>query len=238
MSYINARLADLNISFDKKIKNVHVLVRNYLCEFEKPDLILSVTEDEVKAESTTTLVSPGTIQRRAAFRKLAGILPEYNAFVFHSACFDVEGTGVAFAALSGTGKSTHMRLWQELLGDKLTVVNGDKPFVRFLDSQPEKLYAYGTPWSGKENLNNNIRTELKHICFIERSQTNYVERVQAKDVIDRLLKQVYIPQDPAALMKTIKLANRALSCCDFWIIHCNTEPEAAVVAYNKIFANK
>ena len=64
-------------------------------------------------------------------RKLAEWLPLHDAFVLHSATFDVDGVGVVFAAHSGTGKTTHMLLWQKLLGDKMTIVNGDKPIVRF-----------------------------------------------------------------------------------------------------------
>ena len=42
-------------------------------------------------------------------------------------------------------------------------------------------------------------------------------------------------KNPVALMNTMKLVDRLLSCCDFWIIHCNMEPEAAEIAYNTIF---
>ena len=71
------------------------------------------------------------------FRAFAEQLPHYNAFVLHSATFDVSGVGVAFAAHSGTGKTTHMMLWQKLLGERMTIVNGDKPIVRFFDESAE-----------------------------------------------------------------------------------------------------
>ena len=167
-------------------------------------------------------------------RKIAELLPLHNAFVLHSATFDVDGVGIAFAAHSGTGKTTHMNLWQKLLGDKMVVVNGDKPIVRFFEDEPETPYAYGTPWNGKEHLGCNMRTPLKHICFIERSETNYVEKVQKNAVIDRIFNQVYMPKDPMAVMNTMKLIDRLLSCTNLWIIHCNMEPEAAEVAYNTI----
>ena len=80
----------------------------------------------------------------AAYTDIAEKIPLSNAFVLHSATIDVEGVGVAFSAHSGTGKTTHMNLWQELLGDKMVVVNGDKPIVRFFDEEPNQPYAYGT----------------------------------------------------------------------------------------------
>jgi len=81
----------------------------------------------------------------------------------------------------------------------------------------------------------NMRTCLKHICFIERNETNYVEKLNKSDAIDRIFNQVYMPKDPIAVMNTMNLIDRLLSCCNLWIIHCNMEPEAAEVAYNTIF---
>jgi len=169
--------------------------------------------------------------------KLAEWLPLHNAFVLHSACFDIDGVGIAFTAHSGTGKTTHMNLWQKLLGDKMVIVNGDKPIVRFFDDEPEAPYAYGTPWCGKEQLGCNMRTKLQHICFIERSETNFVEPMEKADAIERIFNQVYKPSDPVAVMKTMQLIDRLLSCCKLWTIHCNMEDEAAEVAYNTIIRN-
>ena len=78
-------------------------------------------------------------------------------------------------------------------------------------------------------------TPLKHICFIERSETNYVEKMEKSDVIDRIFNQVYMPKDPVAVMNTMNLIDRLLSCCNLWTIHCNMDPAAAEVAYNTIF---
>jgi hypothetical protein len=218
-------------------------VEKYLFEYLNTEFIngLEFTTDfsDIQAEINVDISSYKSplpyLEYISILRKLAGCLPEYNAFVLHSACFDVDGVGVAFSAHSGTGKTTHMRLWQELLGDKMVVVNGDKPIVRFFEDEPETPYAYGTPWNGKEKLGCNMRTKLKHICFIERSEKNYVEPIGKADVIDRIFNQVYQPRDPMAVINTMKLIDRLLSCCNLWIIHCNMEKEAAEIAYKSIF---
>lgn len=171
-------------------------------------------------------------------REIAEKLFQYNAILLHSACFDVDGVGVAFAAHSGTGKTTHMNLWQKYLGDKMVVVNGDKPIVRFFDDEPGTPYAYGTPWNGKEHLGCNMRTKLQHICFIERSETNFVEPMNKQDVIERIFNQVYMPKDPVAVVKTMQLIDRLLSCCKLWTIHCNMKDDAAKIAYDTIFRPK
>lgn len=169
------------------------------------------------------------------YHKLAEWLPLHNAFVLHSAVFDVDGTGIALAAHSGTGKTTHMLLWQKLIGDRLKIVNGDKPIVRFFDDEPETPYAYGTPWNGKEHLGCNMRTPLKNICFIERAEKNSCEEMTKSEAADLLFNQVYMPKDPQAAINTLQLINRFISCCKLWKIKCNMDIDAAQTAYNKIF---
>lgn len=232
------RIADFNIEITSKIQTRYRKLDKYAADFENADIIIEYDETDLKQEMDLT--NEGNPQLWAykysvIYRKLGEELPFFDAFILHSATFDIDGTGISFAARSGTGKSTHMLNWQKYMGDKMVVVNGDKPIIRFFDDEPETPYAYGTPWNGKESLGTNMRTQLKNICFIERSKTNYVEKVEKEDVIDRFLNQVYIPKNKDSLMNTMQLANRLLSCCDLWIIHCNMDIESAEVAYKAIF---
>ena len=240
MYNVKCRIADFNILFETDIKHLDKIFKEYLYDFNTPDITVGITDKDinfekemVKDEAPKAYLT--TYKITALFRKLADNLPERDSFVLHSACFDIGGTGVAFAAHSGTGKTTHMNLWQKYLGDKMTVVNGDKPMVRFFDDKPETPYAYGTPWNGKEKLGTNMQTKLKHICFIERSKTNYVEKADKKTVIERIFKQVYMPTNPIALTLTMQLVDRLLANCDLWIIHCNMDEDAGKIAYNTIF---
>ena len=129
------KIADFIIDFQNKGKNFSDISEGFLCETQNADIHLHVTITDAEYEKRIAEFKNmfmGEYAVTMAFRKLAEWLPNNGAFVLHSACFDVSGEGVAFAAHSGTGKTTHMRLWQELLGDKMVVVNGDKPIVRIL----------------------------------------------------------------------------------------------------------
>ena len=226
--------------YEKEITDVILL--DYSCKKEESDIYLNITHEDILQElelSETKFKLPSTtLHSTAVQRKLAEWLPLHDAFVLHSACFDIGGEGVVFAAHSGTGKTTHMLLWQKLLGDKMTIVNGDKPIVRFFEDEPNVPYAYGTPWNGKERLGCNMRTPVKHVCFIERSETNYVEKMQPSEIIDLIFNQVYMPKDPMAVANTMQLINRFINCCSIWKIHCNMDISAAETAYNTIFGNK
>jgi len=224
-------IADIDIEIIGTLRFLRILREDYKSDNSEADLSMVIPEEFNGSISDEQI----ELKRTWILREISNNLFRFNSALLHSACFDVEGVGVAFAAHSGTGKTTHMNLWQKLLGDRMIVVNGDKPIVRFFDDEPETPYAYGTPWNGKEGLGCNMRTTLKHICFIERSETNFVEKIEKTDAIERIVKQVYMPKDPIAVMKTMELIDRLLSCCNLWKIHCNMEDEAAEVAYNTIF---
>lgn len=229
-----------------KIADINFLINNIYPGTEKPckqylisdnddcDITFSMTESDITAEENDGNFSKAYLEYIAICRKIAEIIPLHNAFLLHSAVFDVDGTGIAFAAHSGTGKTTHMLLWQKLLGDRLKIVNGDKPIVRFFDEEPNNPYAYGTPWNGKERLGCNMRTPLKHICFIERAKQNSCERVSKSDAVNLIFNQVYMPKDPMAAMNTVGLIDRLLSSCNLWKIKCNMDISAAETAYNTI----
>ena len=81
------------------------------------------------------------LETLAVCRKIAERMPEYDTFLFHGSCIAVDGVGYLFTAKSGTGKSTHTRLWRELLDNRATMVNDDKPLIRIAD---DGLVIYGT----------------------------------------------------------------------------------------------
>lgn len=236
------RFADFNVEVQTSYFYFHKYysesLSEFLCDSTSVDFKIFSSEKSVEFEKEIAEDTNHAIhyyEGSSVARQLAEELPLHGAFVLHSACFDVDGVGVAFAAHSGTGKTTHMRLWQELLGDKMTIVNGDKPIVRFFDTEPEVPYAYGTPWCGKENLGCNMRTPMKHICFIERAEENSCEPMDASEAIDLIFNQVYMPKDPMAVVNTMQLINRFISSCKLWKIKCNMDISAAKVAYKAIF---
>ena len=228
--------ADFKVEYESIRPKMQILCEDYISSGE-PDLVMKITDLDIEYEraAAENEFSVGYLETIAFYRKLGEWLPTKNAFVMHSALFDVDGVGIAFAAHSGTGKTTHMRLWQELLGDKLKIVNGDKPVVRFFDNEPDTPYGYGTPWCGKEHMGCNSRTVIKHICFIERAEENSCEPMKSTEVIDLILNQVYMPQNPMAVISTMQLVDRLLKSCKIWKIKCNMDISAAETAYNKIF---
>lgn len=234
---MNYNFADYKIEIKNRFERIIRQCADYETQFDVPDLSIEMSDGDFAFEHSVAdgKYSDAYIETIGVYRKLAEWLPKNNAFLLHSVAVDVGGVGVAFAAHSGTGKTTHMRLWKEYLGDKMVVVNGDKPIVRFFEDEPETPYAYGTPWNGKEHLGCNMRTPMKHICFIERAEENSCEPMESGEAIDLIFNQVYMPKDPLAVLATMQLINRFINSCSLWKIKCNMDISAAEVAYKTIF---
>ncbi len=227
------KIADINMELKGLSESFKASFKDYQCDGEEAELSFSCDEKEIISEDDGKgTFSRDYLQFIAFHRKIAEQLPFFNSFVFHCACFEVNGQGIVFAAHSGVGKTTHMTRWKSYLGDKMTIINGDKPIVRFYDNKP---FAYGTPWNGKEGLGCNKKTPLKHICFIERDSENYAEAVDKALVIDRIFNQIYMPKNPQAAIKTMELMNILLNSCNIWMIHCNTDENAGERIYKQIF---
>lgn len=235
---IKCKLADLNIQFETQYEDMFIkLLRNYMIDFSKFDVYFKITKDNIEFEKLNYLDQEEISLEEmycmtAILRNIGEKLPNFDGAILHSASFAVDGEGVAFGAFSGTGKSTHMFKWQNMLGDRFQIVNGDKPFIRFVDNE---LYIYGNPWAGKEGLRRNIKIPLKHICQIVRSETNHTEPMTKQEGINLLLNQVYMPLDPMARIKTLQLINRIADSVNFWKISCNMDDDAAEVSYKAIF---
>ena len=133
---MKCKIADFNFNINNLNEYISKQTKKYAVDSCDADFSFENTQEDIENERKLSVgkFGDGYIESIATYRKIAEWIPLHNAFLLHSACFDVDGVGIAFAAHSGTGKTTHMRLWQEYLGDRMTVVNGDKPIGRFLDN--------------------------------------------------------------------------------------------------------
>ena len=113
-------------------------------------------------------------------------LLRFDGLMLHASALSYEGKAYLFSGPSGVGKSTHTGLWQALFGDKAQIINDDKPALRLLDG---RWYVYGTPWSGKNSINQNVKVPLGGICFLKRGTENRIRRLTAPEIVPLLYMQ-------------------------------------------------
>lgn len=136
--------------------------------------------------------------------------------------------GYLFTAKSGTGKSTHTRLWRELLGGRAVMINDDKPLISLSENG---IMVHGTPWDGKHRLSTNMCVPLRALCILERAEENRIVPITKKDAYNMLMQQVYKPTEPQKLIKTMQLIDRLAASVKLYRLGCNMDIQAAQLAY-------
>ena len=214
--------------------------RPYLCE-DAPEFTVNVTREDIAFEQADLLAEAHRdgfrprvftdpfLERAAIQRAFAEFLIDRNILLFHGSAIAVDGQGYLFTAHSGTGKSTHTRLWRQVFGDRAIMVNDDKPF---LEINPDGVWLHGSPWSGKHGLDANISVPLKGICILERGKENHIRPAAIEEALPMLRKQAYEPLAKNAHSASLTLVDALSRQVPLWKLSCNKEPQAALTAWD------
>lgn len=178
--------------------------------------------------------SDAYLETLAVYRKIAENMLQRDTLLFHGSAIAVDGEGYLFTAKSGTGKSTHTRLWRELFGQRAVMVNDDKPLLKISEQGVE---VYGTPWNGKHHLGANISVPLKAICILERGNENQIRKITPREAFPMLLQQSYRLADAGGMNNVLDLLDRLMQKCAFYRLQCNMDRQAAVLSYGVMSGN-
>ena len=227
-------LAGVNVEMVHTYDRVRRECEDYLAAPGALPTITATTSPEKIAAERTTLGTPVAAEYAESlclFRDIAEQMPLLGRAVFHGAAIDYRGAGLLFTAPSGTGKSTHIALWRQVLGDEVRIVNGDKPLLWLREDGVE---VCSTPWAGKENWQRNTTAPLRALCLLERGSEDVMRRVEPSEVLDRLLAQVYLPYDPVAAAKTLEIMDGVVTRVPVYRLSCTPTPRAATVAFEAL----
>ena len=203
----------------------------YLCE-EEPKVHILATDEDLeyeRAQSEENIpFSKSYLEFIALYRQFCEKALDYGVVLCHGSVIEYQGNAYMFTAPSGTGKSTHARLWRECFGDEVVMINDDKPLLKF---EEDGIYAYGTPWDGKHHLSTNKRAKLVGICFLHQSQTNEIQKIGADRAVPLLMNQIYRPRSAEKLLKTMEYADKLIAMVPMYEMGCTISKEAVKIAY-------
>lgn len=110
-------------------------------------------------------------------------------FAIHSASILYREKAWLFSGHSGMGKSTHTKLWHDLLGTPY--VNGD---LNLLGIQENRIMVYGIPWCGTSEIYTTKNYELGGIVLLGRDpEKDYLEELTPADKILRVMQRMISP---------------------------------------------
>jgi hypothetical protein len=202
----------------------------YRSDFEGFAEITVTVSDEIVEN---TLIKHSLPSRDEAYYLTSGFdfyrkLLDFGGIMFHASAVCIDKSAYFFAAKSGVGKSTHTALWCELLGDRCKILNDDKPALCIEEG---KAVAYGTPWSGKHDKNENIGCELKGICFITRSKTNSIKRLDTKSAAMYIINQLTKNFTADRWDKVLDIIDTTVKTVPVYLLECNRDISAAKLSY-------
>ncbi len=156
-------------------------------------------------------------------------LLDHDGIFLHASAVALDGKAYLFSADSGTGKSTHTGLWQQVFGARAQIINDDKPALRCLDGV---WYAYGTPWCGKDGINQNRKVPLAGICFLKRGSENRIRTLNSTEAIARMMPQtMHRFSKQESLVKMLTQMDKLLTVIPAFELECLPDEAAAKLSY-------
>ena len=129
----------------------------------------------------------------------------------HSSAVMHQGKSILFLGESGTGKSTHTRLWLNHIPDT-ELLNDDSPFIRV--EADGAINAWGSPWSGKTPCYKNIHTPIAAFVRLSQAPYNRIRRLTGVEAFGALL-----PSCPFAFAYDKQLSEQIYSILSHTLQH-------------------
>ena len=238
MEHFYIKLADKVIFISCNYKQTKEYCKDYLVEEQDADMKVEVSLGQLAFERSQAEKEYGEqadqftnayLETLAVYRQIAAQMPLFDTLLFHGSVIAVDDEAYIFTAPSGTGKSTHTRLWREYFGEKAFMVNDDKPLLKVCEDG--EVIAYGTPWNGKHKLDTNVGVRVKGICILSQAPENWIEKIRKEEAFQTMYSQAYRPMDrPEMIKKTLELLDKVMEV-KLWHLGCTISKEAVEVAY-------
>lgn len=233
------RIAEMNIAVNTRFDYTAKYLSGYLCDSTDYELYIEVTDEMIAHEQALNQqihgyeCSDAMSESVAILRVICDYIIRRGGFFLHCSCLRMDGQGIIFTAPSGTGKSTHAALWRRVFGDRVEMINDDKPLVREQDGE---FIIYGTPWNGKHRIGSNISAPIRAIFFLEQAPENSTAPIDSFTALSLLLQQTILPSGRGDMTALLEMLGRMIESVPMYKLRCNISDEAALTSYRTVFA--
>ena len=154
-----------------------------------------------------------------------------GTLLLHASVTRYQGRGNLFFGVSGTGKSTHSRLWHEFVPGS-DLMNDDNPVIRF---EGEECLVYGSPWSGKTLCYRNVVAPVNALVRLEQFPQNRIARLHSLEAYASIIAAVstirWNHDLMSLLIPTIERVAMTIPC---YQLKCRPDEEAVRVCKEAI----
>lgn len=231
------RIADMNIAVKARYEYTKKQLADYAVDDKDYELSVTITDEMIAYEQALGEKIHGVPQRAdmcesiAILRVICDHIIRRGGFFLHCSCLRYGGKAIIFTAPSGTGKSTHAALWKQHFGDRVEMINDDKPLVR---EQEDGFVIYGTPWRGKHGRGGNLSAPIGAVFFLEQAPENSVEPVSSFTALSLLMQQTVIPRGREDTSTLLDMLGRLIEHVPMVRLKCNISDEAVLTALSAL----
>ena len=149
-----------------------------------------------------------------------------QVLTLHGALVENDGKGFLLCAASGTGKTTHARLWRD--HKNALILNGDRATCF---RQKGQWFGFGTPWCGTSGEYLNRSVPLQAVVILQRGTEN---RVSSATGMALLSHAVYPNWDKVTTEAMLSLLNCFLEEIPVLRLECTADAEAVDVLHQAL----
>lgn len=156
-----------------------------------------------------------------------------GAVPVHTSAVVCDGKAVLCLGESGTGKSTHTRLWCENIEGSF-LLNDDSPIVRV---EADGVYAYGSPWSGKTPCFKQERYPVAALQRIVQRPENTIKRLGTIESFTALQPSCppVLAHDEGYMDMIVDFISKVISRVPVYRLGCLPDADAAHLSHDTIF---
>lgn len=156
-----------------------------------------------------------------------------NMVLIHSSCVVHQGKAVLCLGESGTGKSTHTRLWLKYIPDTF-LLNDDSPVLAFENGE---AVVYGSPWSGKTHHYHQLRFPLAAAMRLSQAPYNKIHRLNIIEAFSSIHPSCppALAQDEKFQDMMVNMLSDVLSVTPVFHLECLPDEAAAWTSHDAIF---
>jgi len=156
----------------------------------------------------------------------------HSTVLFHAAVVSCQQQAYMFLGKSGTGKSTHARLWLKHI-DGTELVNDDNPVVRI--SADGTTRVFGSPWSGKTPCYRNVSYSLGGIVLLSQAPYNKIRSLGGIEAYAALVPSISGKRWDTKIADGLHQTENALAMTvPTWYLECLPDEQAARICWEKI----
>lgn len=156
---------------------------------------------------------------------------ERHTMLVHASVIRCEGKGYLMTAPSGTGKSTHTRLWYDHIPG-CDLMNDDNPVVRVIG---DEAMVYGSPWSGKTPCYRNIEAPIGGFVRIQQRPENSIRRIESLEAFSELLSAMSTMRwDRRVFNGVCDGISELMRLCRVYELGCLPDAEAAHLCHDTV----